>query len=213
MSLRYFSNFLRTIKMPLINCEVNFFLTWSEKCIIVSGNYGNWEPKWAITDTRLYVPVVTLSAQNNKKLLHRLKTAFKKTINWNKYQSEPTLQTLKRYSNHLIDPSFQRLKIFLVSSFENDAYLRSYKQYFPPTVEIKDDKVMIDKSNIFDRPIKNDSITNGSVQNTVTGQGDYKFLKNYYIMIAMDLSKQQDIDADPRAIQQINFTANLDREG
>ena len=199
--------------MPLINCEVNFFLTWSEKRIIVSGNYGNWEPKWAITDTRLYVPVVTLSAQNNEKLLHRLKTAFKKTINWNKYQSEPTLQTLKRYSNHLIDPSFQRVKIFLVSSFENDAYLRSYKQYFPPTVEIKDDKVMIDKSNIFDRPIKNDSITNGSVQNTVTGQGDYKFLKNHYIMIAMDLSKQQDIDADPRAIQQINFTANLDREG
>ena len=118
MSLKYFSNFLRTIKMPLINCEVNFFLTWSEKCIIVSGNYGNREPKWAITDTRLYVPVVTLSAQNNEKLLHRLKTAFKKTINWNKYQSEPTLQTLKRYLNHLIDPSFQRVKIFLVSSFE-----------------------------------------------------------------------------------------------
>ena len=95
MSLKYFSIFLRTIEMLLINCEVNVFLTWSEKCIIVPGNYGNREPKWAKTDTRLYVPVVTLSAQNNEKLLHRLKIAFKKTINWNKYQSEPTLQTLK----------------------------------------------------------------------------------------------------------------------
>ena len=187
--------------MPLINCEVNIFLTWSEKCIIVSGNYSNRESKFAITDTKFYVSVVTLSAQNNEKLLHRLKTAFKKTINWNKYQSEPTLQTLKRYLNHLIDPSFQRVKIFFVSSFENDAYLRIYKQYFLPTVEIKDNNVMIDKSNIFDQPIKNDSITYGTIWRTVNVQGDHNFLKNYCIMIVIDLSKKQDLDTDSRAIQ------------
>ena len=79
---------MKTFEMPLINCEVNIFLTWFEKCIIVPGNYGNREPKFAITDTKLYVPVVTLSAQGNEKLLHRWKTVFKKTINWNKYQSD-----------------------------------------------------------------------------------------------------------------------------
>ena len=55
--------------MPLNNCEIIIFLTWSEKCIIVTGNYDDKEPKFAITDTKLYVPFVTLSAQYNAKLL------------------------------------------------------------------------------------------------------------------------------------------------
>ena len=77
--------------MPLINCEINILLTWSEECIIVTGDYCNRNPKFAITDIKLYVPVVTLSAQDNEKLLvKKLKTGFKRTINWNKYQSDPT---------------------------------------------------------------------------------------------------------------------------
>ena len=68
--------------MPLINCEINIFLTWSEKFITVAGNYDDKEPKFAITDTKLYVPVVTLSAQDNAELLQHLKTGFKRTINW-----------------------------------------------------------------------------------------------------------------------------------
>ena len=79
--------------MPLINFEINIFLTWSQNFIIVTRDYGNRVPKFAITDTKLYVPVVTLSAQDNEKLLQQLKTGFKRTINWNKYQSEPTIQT------------------------------------------------------------------------------------------------------------------------
>ena len=69
-----------------------FFLTWSEQRIIVTGTAGDQKPKFAITDTKLYVPVVTLSAQNNEKLLQQLKIVFIKKINWNKYQSEPPLQ-------------------------------------------------------------------------------------------------------------------------
>ena len=67
-----------------------FFYTWSEKCIIVTEDYVNREPKFAITYTKLYVPVVTLSAQDNEKLLQQLKRGFKRTINWNKYKSEQT---------------------------------------------------------------------------------------------------------------------------
>ena len=80
--LKYLSNFWRTLEMPLINCEVNLILTWSKDCVISS---ATGETKFAITETKLYVPVVTLSAQDNAKLLQPLKSGFKRTINWNKY--------------------------------------------------------------------------------------------------------------------------------
>ena len=83
--------FRRILEMALINYEMNFLnLVW--KICIVTRDYGNPEPKFPITDTKLYFPVVTLSAQDNQKLLQQLKTAFKNNfINWNKYQSEPTI--------------------------------------------------------------------------------------------------------------------------
>ena len=71
--------------MPLINCEVELILTWSENCIIVSTNIANQNPTFTITDTTLYVPVVTLSTQGNSKLLPQLRNGFKRTISWNKY--------------------------------------------------------------------------------------------------------------------------------
>ena len=121
-----------------------YFLTWSKKCIIVTRNYGDQEPKFPITDTERDVPVVTLSAQDNEKLLQQLKTGFKRTINWNKYQSEPTLQTRNRYLNYLIDPSFQGVNRLFVLSLKVDAHWRSYKRYFLPTIKIKDYNDMID---------------------------------------------------------------------
>ena len=75
--------------------------------------------------------------------MQQLKTGFKRTINWNKYQSEPILQTRNRYLNYLIDPSFQGINRFFVLSFENDAHQRNYKRYVLPTAEIKDYNVMI----------------------------------------------------------------------
>ena len=120
--LKYLSNFWRTLEMTLINYEINIFLTWSEECIIVTGGYGNRKPKFAITDTKVYVPVVNLSAQDNEKLLQQLKTVFKRTINWNKYQSEPTIQTQNQCLNHLIDPSFQVVNRLFVLSFEKHAH-------------------------------------------------------------------------------------------
>ena len=88
------------------------------------------------------------------------------------------------------------------------------------TVEIKDYNVMIDEKNFFDQPFKNNLRTYDNIRNIITGQGnyytagcllDYNYLNNYYKTIAIDLSKQQALDADPKAIQQINFTGNLIR--
>ena len=92
--LKYLSNFWRTLEMPLINCEVNLILTCSSTCVITnSTGAGTFET----ADTRLYVPVVTLSIQENTKLLQQLKSGFKRVINWNKYLSKPEL--LRRNPN------------------------------------------------------------------------------------------------------------------
>ena len=80
--LKHLSNFWRTLEMPLINCESNLILTWSGKCVIASAKPENQETIFSITDTKLYVPVVTLSIDDNAKLLQQLKSGFKRTINW-----------------------------------------------------------------------------------------------------------------------------------
>ena len=82
--------------MPLISCEVNLILTWSSICVITnSTGAGSFE----VTDTKLYVPVATLSNQDNAKSLQQLKSGFKRTIDWNKYQSDPKTYTQNQYLN------------------------------------------------------------------------------------------------------------------
>ena len=74
--LKYLSNFWRTLEMPLINFEVNLILTWSRDFVITN---STGEGKFAITETKLYIPIVTLSANDNAKLLQQLKSIFKET--------------------------------------------------------------------------------------------------------------------------------------
>ena len=211
--LKYLSNFCRTLEMPLINCEVNLILTWSSTCVLIATNIPNQNATFAITDTKLYVRVVTLSTQENTKL----KSGFKRVINWNKYLSaqNPNL-------NHLIEPIFQGVNRLFVLAFENDDDRTSYDEYYLPTVEIKDYNIIINGENFFDQPIKNNKVTYENIRNIATDQGDdyttgcfldYSYFADTYKMIVVDLSKQQAFDTDPRAIQQINFTANLDRAG
>ena len=105
--LKYLSNFWRTLEMPLINCEVNLILTWSADCVIICTNFANQIPTFTITEATLYVPVVTLSTQDNAKLLTQLKSGFKRAISWNKYLSKPELLRRNPNLNHLVEPSFQ----------------------------------------------------------------------------------------------------------
>ena len=83
--LKYLSNFGRTREMSIINCEINLQLKWSNKFILVAEAVANKNPAFQITNTKLYVPVVTLSTQGNIKLFKQLESGFKRTINWNKY--------------------------------------------------------------------------------------------------------------------------------
>ena len=194
--LKYLSNFWRTLEMSLINCEVNLILTWSLNCVLIATAIQNQAATFEITDTKLYVPVVTLSTQENTKFLQQLKSGFKRVINWNKYLSKPELLTL----NHLVEPSFQGINRLFVLAFENDDDRISDDEYYLPTVEIKDYNIVINDENFFDQPIKNNKVTYDNIRKIATGQGDdyttgclldYPYFKDTYKMIAVDLSKQQ----------------------
>ena len=141
---------------------------------------------------------MTLSTQDNAKLLQQLKSGFNRVINWNKYLSKPELLAQNPNLNHLAEPSFQGVN------------RTSAKGYYLPNVEIKDYNIMINGENVFDQPIKNDKVTYENIRKIAAGQGDdcttgclldYSYFKDSYKMIAVDLNKQQALDTDPRAIQ------------
>ena len=191
--LKYLSNFWRTLEMPLINCEVSLILTWSSTCVLVDTGVQNQNG----TDTKLYVPVVTLSTQENTKFFQQLKSGFKSVINWNKYLSKPELLAQNPKLNHLVEPSFQGVNRLFVLAFENDDDSTSDDQYYLPTVEIKDYNIMINGENFFDQPTKNNKVTCENIRKIAIGQGDdnttgslldYSYFANAYKMITVNLS-------------------------
>ena len=115
--LKYLSNFWRTLEMSLITCEINLVSIWSADCVISS---AAGETKLVITDTKLYVSILTLSTQDNAKLLEQLKFGFKGTINWNKCQLKVSRETQNQYLDFLIDPIFQGVNRYFVLLFENE---------------------------------------------------------------------------------------------
>ena len=97
-----------------------------------------------ITDTKLYVPVVTLSTKDDNNFLEQLKSGFKRTIKWNRYRSEMTSQTKTNHLNCLINPTFIKVNRLFVLSFENEEDRTSFSKYYLPQVETKDVNVLID---------------------------------------------------------------------
>ena len=152
MPLKHLGNFWNSLNIPLINCEMSLTLSCSDSCVINSiekrlvraaqgGNpavYGDFPESAAfkIKDSKLYVPVVTLSAENDNKLLEELKTGFKRTIKWNKYRSEISNQTKNNNLNYLIDPTFPNVNRLFVLTFENEDDRTSFSKYYIPKVEI-----------------------------------------------------------------------------
>ena len=139
--------------MPLINCEVGLILTQPANCVIIYTNVASQVPTFTIIETNLYVLVVTLSTQDNEKLLLQLKPAFKRTRSWNKYLPKPELLAENVNLNHLIQPSFQGVHRLFVLAFEDDKQRICNKRYYIPNVEIKDYNVMIDGKIFFDQPV------------------------------------------------------------
>ena len=109
---------------------LNLILTWSANCVIVYTDIANHGAIFAITETKLYVPVVTLSTQDNAKLLQQFKSGFKRIINWNKYLSKPELLAQNPNLNDLVEPSLQEVNRLFVLAFEDDAQRTSNKRYY-----------------------------------------------------------------------------------
>ena len=149
---KIFKQFLEnSIEMPLINWEANAILTWLSTSAVAR--------RFVLTDAKLCVAVVNLSISDNGKLLQQLKSGFKGTINWNKYQSNPKNIAQNRYLNHLVDPNFQELNRLFVLSFEKEDYWTSHSEYYLAKVEIKNYNVMVNGKRFFEQPINNDSKT------------------------------------------------------
>ena len=174
--------------------------------------------KLEITDTKLYVLVITFSKENDIKILEQLETGFKRTIKWNKYRSQMTVQPQNNNLNYLIDPTFMNVNRLFVLSFSrnnNTDNRDSFSDYYVPNVEIKDFNVLIDGKSFFDLPVKNEEeayekIIDMSNNNDYTTGNllDFAYFKENYRLIAIDLSKQTKLK-DP---QQINFIGKLDKD-
>ena len=158
----------------------------------------------------MYVPVVTLSKENDIKLLEQLKSGFKRTIKWNKYRSEMTNQTKTNHINYLIHPAFTKVNRLFVLSFENEEDRTSFSKYYVPKVEIKDFNVLIDGKSFFDVPVKNkeeayEKIMSISKNNDYTTGNllDYEYFSEHCKLITTDLDKQIELE-NLNLKQQIN---------
>ena len=216
----------------LIKCEVSLALSWSENFVITSlekrlataeqgDNPAVYDDSptnatFNITDCKLYIPVVTVSAESDNKLLDQLKTGFKRTIKWNKYRSEMSNQTKNNNLNYLIDPTCTNLNRLFALSFENENDRTSFSKYYVPKVETKDFNVLIEGKQFFEIPVKNkeevyEQITETSKNNDYATSNllDYEYFKDHYQLIATDLSKQIELESLSLK-QQINFIGRLE---
>ena len=169
---RHLSSFWRSLNIPLINCEVELILTWFKNCVLIDKltieadcyadpnvqEIDNQENAiFQITDAKLYVTVVTLSKENNIKLLEQLKLGFKRTIKWNKYRSQITIQPKNNNLNYLIDPTFtnaNRLFVLPLPRNNNTDSRYSFSNYYLPKVRIDNFNVLIDGKSLFDLSVK-----------------------------------------------------------
>ena len=184
--LKYLSNFWRSLEMPLINCKVELSLNWIENCVLTSAAIGaNANATGAdsatfkITDAKLYVPVVTLSAEDNVKLVKQLNERFKRPFYGNKYKVidnkvvETAVTNAEKHMRELFDSSYQGVKRLFVLPYDNTAgddqvSVNSFKKYFHPGVKIDIYNIEIDGRNFYDQPI-NDSIKQYDEVRNTTG--------------------------------------------
>ena len=224
--------------MEIIRNAIDYLLSlrWIENCVLTSAavdanvnNTGADSPTFKITDAKVYVPIVTLSTEDNAKLSKLLGEGFKRDIYWNKYKIIDNIEVNiarnneEKYIRKLLDSSYQGVKWLFVLAYDNTAgdndhnsqgSINSFRKYFLPRANIENYNIEIDGRNFYDQPI-NDLIQQyDEVIKISIGQGDdclldFAYFEKNYRLTAVDLSKQKVLDADSRAIQQIVFTGKI----
>ena len=174
----------------------------------------------------MYISIVTLSSKDNTKLVKLLESGFNIPVYWNEYQTKIEKRNLdnNNLARYPLDASFwgvRRLFVLVFNNAENGAKKverNSHRKYFLPRVNITNCNVLIDGRNFYDQPINDIMKQYDEIRKTATGQWDdyttgclldYQYFKNHCNLIAIDLSKQKELYADSRAIQQIEFYGML----
>ena len=180
----------------------------------------------------MYVPVVTLSTKDNVNLTKQLDEEFKRSVYWNEYQSKIKTKTAdnNNVTRFPLDVSFQSVNRLFILAFDNtfttnaadnevdDAKRDSHRKYFLPRVNITNYNVLIDGRNFCDQPINDQIKKYSEIRKISRGKGDdyatgcllgYHPFRDHYQLIAVHLSKQKELDVDPRAFQQIEFCGKL----
>ena len=214
--LKYLSNFFRSLEMPLINCKIKLNLTRKKECVLSTDN-GN--AVFIINDTKLYVPVVTLSKEDNKYFIEQQNKGFQRSIYWNEYKTKEINENADanvfKYIN--LDPSFQgvnRLFVMAYNRANNQPTRNGQRKYYLPRIDLDKYNVIIDGRNFYDNPIESDIEKYRELKKVMIGKGedyttgsllDFNYFDKHYKLVAVDLSKQKELDADLRTIQQIEF--------
>ena len=214
--LKYLSNFFRSLEMPLINCKIKLNLTWKKECVL-SNQAGN--AVFIINDTKMYVPVVTLSKEDNKDFIEQQNKGLQRCIYWNEYKTKEINENVDanvfKYIN--LDPSFQgvnRLFVMTYNRAKGQPTRNGQQKYYLPRIDLEKYNVIIDGRNFYDNPIESDFEKYRELKKVMIGKGedyttgsllDFNYLHKHYKLVAVDLSKQKELHADPRAIQQIEF--------
>ena len=159
--LKYLSNFLRSLEMPLINCKIKLNLTWKKECVLSTAADNT---VFIINDTKLYVPVVTLSKEDNKDFIEQQNKGFQRSIFWNEYKTkELTVDSDDNNANNVryinLDPSFQgvnRLFLMAYSRLANEPTRNGQQKYYLPRIDLNKYNIIIDGRNFYDNPIESD---------------------------------------------------------
>ena len=157
--LKYLSNFFRSLEMPLVNCKIKLNLTWKKECVLSAAAD---DAVFIINDTKLYVPVVTLSKEDNKDFMEQQNKGFQRSIYWKKYKTKENDEdgnaNAIKYIN--LDPSFQGVnRLFLMAysrEDNNQATRNGQRKYYLPRIDFKKYNVIIDGRNFYDNPVESD---------------------------------------------------------
>ena len=214
--LKYLNNFFRSLEMPLTNCKIKLNLIWTKECVLSTDNVN---AVFIINDTKMYVSVVTLSKEYNKDFIEQQNKGFQRSIYWNEYKTKEIYENADAnvfmYIN--LDPSFQgvnRLFVMAYSRANNQPTRNGQQKYYLPRIDLEKYIVIIDGRNFYGNPIESDIEKDRELKKVMIGKGedyttksllDFNFFDKNYKSVAVDLSKQKELDADPRAIQKIEF--------
>ena len=225
VALKYISNFLRNLELPLINTKLYMELNWTKYSVLCNQNQNSI---FQITKCELYIPIVTLNTENNNKLSELLSKGFERNVVWNEYKSKIEGVTIPQndimFRRTTLDASFQGVSKLFAVAYETDDIERnanteeSRRRYYLPRAEIKDYNVLIDGRNFYGQNVNSSIVRYNEYLKMTTGRSadystrcllDYDYYIKDFNIVGIYLSHQAVLDSDPKINQQTEFIYKL----